>query len=72
MLGTNSLMQGIQCNKFKAKSEIECGMRDIFEKPSDMIGFIQCLRHLLSYGMSGVQSNVITGNRSQNKGKFSI
>ena len=44
----------------------------IFEKPVGMIGLVQCLRHLMSYGMSGVQANVITGNRSQNKGKFLI
>ena len=37
----------IQSNTFKSKSEIECGMRDIFKKDFGMIGSVQCLRHLI-------------------------
>ena len=63
MLGTISL---IQSNKFKSKSEIECGMRDIFKNAfgHDWIGAMS----KKSDKASGIQSNS-SGNRSHDEGK---
>ena len=63
MLGNISL---IQSYTFKSKSEIECGMCDIFKKAfgHDWIGSVAKKFDKAS----GVQSNS-TGNRSQDEGK---
>ena len=63
MLGTISL---IQSSKFKSKSDIEGGMRDIFKKAigHDWIGAMS----KKSDKASGVQSNS-NGNRSHDEGK---